>query len=113
MKKFLIGALALFPVLVFAAVTLSVKWAAPTTYTDGTTISDPITYNVYVGATGAEVKSQSALTATQATIAATANVQQCATITAVVNGVESAQSAEGCATKGFPVPSAPGKPTLQ
>jgi len=89
------------------ATTLTASWIAPTTNTDGSPISATVTYNLYTGAKGAEVKSQSGLTSTSVVISALAGTQVCARVTAVANNVESAQSPEVCATAPFPTPSAP------
>lgn len=107
MKRLLPFALLLLTAVAVAA-SLTASWTAPTQNTDGTAITAPLTYNLYTGAKGAEVKTQANLTATQATIAGlTAGAQTCATVTAVANGVESAQSAEVCATPAFPTPNPP------
>lgn len=111
MKKLFLALLA-FPAIVLAA-TLTATWTAPTTNTDGSAITATLTYNLYTGAAGAETKTQSALTSTTAAITATAGVSTCAKVTALANGVESAQSAEVCATPAFPTPNAPTGLTLK
>ena len=86
------------------------NWGAVTTYTDGTTISVPVTYNLYIGTAGKSSESAtpaetglSALTFTGSGYAAGTTV--CGEITAVAGGVEGARSNEACKT--FPaVPAA-------
>lgn len=106
--KRLLPLLLLVPLVALAA-SAAVTWTAPTGYTDGTTIAaaDKITYNLYAGAKGAEVLLQSGLTAPPANIPAQPGVEVCGEVTAVVNGVESDRSNEGCTTKPFPKPNAP------
>lgn len=106
-----LGAALLSPVAL--AQTLTAAWTAPTANTDGTPITAPVTYNLYSGAKGAEVKTQSALTATTITVAATPGTQLCVRVTAVVNALESAQSAEACGTRAFSTPAAPASLTLR
>jgi hypothetical protein len=95
------------------AQTLTASWTAPSANTDRTPITGPITYNLYSGTKGAEVKTQSALAATTTTVATTPGTQLCVRVTAIVNALESAQSAEACGTRGFSTPSAPGSLTLR
>jgi hypothetical protein len=87
----------------------ALSWTAPTTNTDGTAITATLTYNVYQGLSGALVKVQSNLTtaATTITTGLTANTTQCFAVTAIANGVESAQSTPACAAIPFPAPGAP------
>jgi hypothetical protein len=95
------------------AQTLTAAWAAPTANTDGTAITGPITYNLYSGARGKEVQTQSALTATTTAVPTTPGTQLCVRVTAIVNAQESAQSAEACGTRNFSTPAAPGSLTLR
>lgn len=93
----------------------AVSWSAPTANTDGSAIpAGALTYNLYQGLTGAEVKVQSALTAAATTVTAglTAGTSQCFTVTAVEAGVESAPSAETCALIPKPVPGVPTQITV-
>lgn len=89
------------------AQTLSVTWVAPTANVDGTAITAPISYNIYTGAKGAEVKVQSGVTTAATSVAAVPGIQLCVRVTSVVNALESAPSTEVCATKAFAVPDAP------
>ena len=95
------------------AATLTATWTAPTTNTDGSPITAPLTYNVYSGASGAEVRTQSGLTVTTQALTAAAGVKQCVQVTAVANDLESARTPEVCATPSFSVPNAPTGLTLQ
>lgn len=93
----------------------AVSWTAPTTNTDGSAIpAGSLTYNLYQGLTGAEVKVQSALTAASTTVTTglTAGTNQCFTVTAVEAGVESGPSAETCALIPKPVPGVPTQITV-
>jgi hypothetical protein len=87
----------------------ALSWTAPTTNTDGTAITATLTYNIYQGLTGALAKVQSGVTTTAATITAglTAGTTQCFAVTAVANGVESAQSNSACAAISQPSPNSP------
>lgn len=97
---------------VAAATALTATWVAPTMNVDGSTISGAVTYNVYSGAKGAEVKTASGLTTTTAQIAGTAGTALCVQVTALVNSQESARTPEVCGTPAFPVPQAPTGLTL-
>ena len=94
-----------------ASTAITLTWMAPTTNTDGSAIAGPITYNIYSGATktGTMAKVVSGLTATQ-NLAANPT-QPCYSVTAVVNGLESAQSGVVCVTGGVVVsnPNPPGQ----
>lgn len=93
----------------------TVTWTPPTTHTDGSTIAAGVlTYNLYQGLTGAEVKVQSGLTVASATVTAglTAGTTQCFTVTAIEAGVEGAQSAEACAAIPKLVPGVPTQITV-
>lgn len=85
-----------------------ITFAAPTQYTDGSMI-DPgtvISYLVYQGAKGAEKVQVATISETSATISTglAGGVEYCWQISAVVNGVESALSNEGCKAFAFPTP---------
>jgi hypothetical protein len=100
---------------VASAATASLSWTPPTANVDGSAITGTITYNVYQGVQGATpAKVQSALTTASATVTAglTPGTTQCFTVTAVVNGVESAQSNSGCAAVSYPTPGAPTQITV-
>ena len=87
-------------------------WVPSTTRTDGTTITGPVTTNIYQGATGAEVLLQSVPAGT-ATITLTAGLANGTTVcwvaTAVetATGLESARTNEVCKTFPQAPPSAP------
>jgi len=80
------------------------NWVAPTTYTDGTAITEAITYNVYFGTTATGILTQvaSGLTGTTYTdsqAALTAGSTACYAVTAVTPlAGESAYSAVACKT---------------
>ena len=84
-------------------------WTGPTLNTDGSAITGAITYNVYQGATGAETLAQSGLSTATATVTSglTVGSNVCFVVTAVVAGVESARSNEGCKLITAPQPNAP------
>jgi hypothetical protein len=106
MKRLL--ALLLLPLHAFAGTAL-VTWAAPTQYTNNTAITGQITYKVYRGlcaGTKAVVATVSGLTYTDNAAPDNANVGY--QVSAVVAGMESALSAEGC--KPIP-PLVPNPPT--
>jgi len=95
--------------------TATLAWGAPVDYTSGQPISGTITYNIYQGtqttpSTPTLTKVQSGVTSTGATVTAglTPGTTQCFAVTAVVAGVESAQSLQAC--KAIPLPT-PGVPT--
>ncbi len=86
-----------------AAPTATLSWTPPTTYTDGTAITQAITYNVYQGASALSLtKVASGVTTLTQTITTGLldGVTYFWSITAVVGGVESAQAAP--VSKTFP-----------
>jgi hypothetical protein len=88
--------------------TYTVTWSAPTQYTDNSTIAGAITYQLYVGASGQEVKYKTPVTAPPYVLVPTpAPGQTCVQVTATVNAVESARSTEVCATVVSPAPKSP------
>jgi hypothetical protein len=93
---------------------VTVVWTAPTGNTDGTPISTPISYNLYQGLTGALAKVATAISGTTATVMSglTQGTNQCFAVTAVVNGIESAQSNVACGLIPFSTPNAPGQTTI-
>ena len=103
-----------------AASTLTGAWTPPTTNTDASPISAPITYNLYQGtqmnpSTPATLtKVQSGITADAVTITTglTAGTTQCFAVSAVVNGIESTQTPQSCTPIPFPTPNAPGPITI-
>ncbi len=106
----LVAILALWAMPAFAGPPAAVlTWGAPTTNTDSTPITAPLTYNVYQGLTGSLVKVQSGLTSTAFTVTTglTLGTTQCFAVTAVANGQESAPSPSVCAPVAFPTPGQP------
>lgn len=87
------------------------SWTAPTTYSDGTPVTDPITYTVYQGLQGQpKAKGPTGITATTVTISTglLSGRTYCWAVTAATaTSPESAPSAEACKT--FP-PAAPEAP---
>ena len=80
----------------------TLTWVAPTTNTDGTAITLPLTYNVYQG-TGSTVGAtpvQTGVTALTLTITAglTDGTTACFAVTAVEGGQESVKSNVACKT---------------
>jgi hypothetical protein len=97
-----------------AAPSAALSYAAPTTNTDGSAITAPLSYNIYQGLTGALVKVQSAVAGLSVTITTglTAGTTQCFAVTAVENGVEGAQSNTACVAIPKPVPGVPTQVTI-
>lgn len=87
----------------------AVSWSAPAANADGSPLLGPVTYNLYQGLAGSLSKVQSGLTSTAVVVTTglTPNTTQCFAVTAVVLGVESAQSTAAC---GFVTPPTPGSP---
>jgi hypothetical protein len=88
----------------------SLVWTPPTLNTDGSAIAGAITYNLYQGpCAGPLVQVQSGLTVAAATVSTglTPGQNTGFAVTAVVAGLESAQTAAACATIPFPQPNAP------
>lgn len=118
MKKLLLAAFcALAAGAACAAPSAVASWTAPVAYTDATPIvtGTAVTYNLYQGVQGAAlVKVQSTIAAATVTVTAglTAGTTQCFAVTAVVGGVESAQSNAACAAVPLPTPNAPSQITI-
>lgn len=93
-----------------AGVAYTLTWTAPTLNTDGSSITGAITYQVYTGATGKEVKFGNPVTSPPYVVTPTpaAGTTLCAYVTATVGGVESAPSTEACGTIPKSTPNAPG-----
>lgn len=92
-----------------APLSVALSWTAPTTFTNGSAITGAITYNIYQGASGAEVSAQTGVSATSVTITTglSAGSTVCWQVTAVVGGVESSRTTEVCET----FPAQPNPPT--
>lgn len=98
--------------------TATLSWTLVTTRTDGSTISGAVTYNVYQGATGAEVKTQSVASGTSTLMISTGlagGTTVCWKMTAVetATGLESSQTNEACKTFPQAAPTAPTTLTVQ
>lgn len=82
--------------------TVTVTWGKISTYTDGTAIpaASPITYQLYVGASGSEVAYKTPVTSPPYVLNPTPapGTSFCVQVTATVGGVESVKSAEVCNT---------------
>ena len=100
------AALAQSPKAVIAGSDLTLSWVAPTTYTDGTPITDPITYNLYNNG----VLIASGLTSPTSTRMALAVGNPCYSATAVVDGVESVPSSPCYAVSVIAKPKTPSAP---
>lgn len=113
MLKRLLFLVAMLPMLVQAQATTPqfvVTWTPPTTNTDGTLITLPISYQLYTGPAGKEVKTGNPVTAPPYVVnnpAPLPGQTLCATITATVNGQTSVQTAEACGTIPFATPNPP------
>ena len=95
-----------------ATPTYTVTWSAPTKYTDQTTIAGAITYQLYVGPSGQEVRYKTPVTAPPYVLVPTPGPgQTCVQVTSTVNGVESIRSPEVCATVPLPPPIIPNPPS--
>lgn len=118
MRK-LFGALALMLAagVAFAATSASISWTGPTLNTDGSAITGAVTYNLYTGAQGVapEVTSvQKGITTPSATVTTglTAGATVCFAVSAVVGGVEGAQTAPSCVAVPLPTPGVPTQVTI-
>lgn len=116
LKQNVLIALAIFAVLAIVRVVhaatpqLTVTWTAPSNYVDGTAIGTAaITYQLYAGASGKEVKLGNPVTSPPYVISPTPapGVTECVQVTAIVNGVESAKTPEACGTIPYPAPNTP------
>ena len=88
---------------------VALGWAPPTTNTDGSTITAPLTYNLYMGVAGsALVEQQTGIVGVNYNFVTSlpTGVPVCFAFTAVESGVESSQSNIGCITVEY-VPNAP------
>ncbi len=82
-----------------------VNWVKPTTFADGTPLTGTVTYQLYIGPSGKEVKFGNPVTSPPYSATSPApGVNQCAQVTVIANGVESDRSAEACATIPYPKP---------
>lgn len=116
MKKLLLCLLLVPGVVLAAPPSATLTWTAPTKYTDGTTITVPLTYNVYQGLSGAtktRVLSNLVALTTTITTGLSPNSTVCWELTAVAGGQESAHTAEVCKTFPPQVPEAPAGLTVQ
>lgn len=112
--RLLLAAFLLVPALALAH-SFTEYWSAPTEYTDGTAIpaGTAITYNLYVGTAGhgseSSTPAQNAIRYLSAVYSTNlvAGEDVCATVTAVINGVESAHSNESCSVIPGSTPKAP------
>ncbi|HEY4355636.1 MAG TPA: hypothetical protein VGN16_07820 [Acidobacteriaceae bacterium] len=79
--------------------TATITFSAVTTYTDGTAIAGPVTYNVYQGAKGSTAKVKVGTITTINTSVSSGLLtgqEYCFEVTAVAGGVEGDHSNEGC-----------------
>lgn len=97
-----------------AAPTVTITWSAPTANTDGTALTGALTYQLYVGTKGAEVKYKTPVTSPPYVLVPTpsAGSQVCAQVTATASAVESAPSAEVCTQIPQSTPNAPSNVTI-
>lgn len=95
--------------------TATITWGPPTGNTDGTALAGTITYNIYQGAKGAEVKTASGVSGTSFTVSTglADGTTVCWYVTAVEGGQESAPSAEACKTFPPAVPLPPSSVTVK
>ncbi len=94
--------------------TVTITWSKVTTNTDNTVITDPVTYQLYVGTSGNEVAFKTPVTSPPYVIVPTPapGTQVCAQVTATAAGVESTKSVEVCGVVPKPTPNAPGNMKL-
>lgn len=119
--KRLFALLALLPLITVAqtAPTLTATWTAPTKNTDSSAITAALTYNLYAGTScTALVKAQRAIATTSVTLTGSTltglipGATYCFAVTAVANGVESAQSNTATVAIPSPTPNAPSQITI-
>lgn len=100
MTKLIAFALAMFAVSAFAANTATITFSAPTTRTDGSSISGALTYEVYQGLKGAAKVKVATISSTTSTISTglVSGNEYCWDVVAVeaANPAPSAHSAEAC-----------------
>lgn len=104
----------LVPLAQAATSQFSVSWSAPTTYEDASKITGAITYQMYVGASGKEVKFGNPVTSPPYVIVPTPapGVTTCVQVTSTVAAVESKRPTEVCGTVPFPLPNPPATTTI-
>lgn len=108
--KQLLALLLLAPLLALAAApTASLSWVPATLRADGTPLVGTPFFNIYQGASGAEVLAQSGVTSTPLTVTGTAGATVCFQVTQieVSTGAESARSIEACKAFAVSPPAAP------
>lgn len=94
----------------------TLTWSAPTAYTDGSPIAEPLTFQVYQGLQGAtKVKLGTPAAGTTRTISAglLGGKTYCWQVSTVAASGESALSNEACKTFPAPLPQAPAALTVQ
>lgn len=104
MKRLILALALLLPAIAWAANTATFSWGAVTQNTDGTTITGPVTYNIYqtaCGSTSGGSQVASGITGLAYVISTglADGTTYCWNLTAVAGGVESAYSNQ--ATKTF------------
>jgi len=88
--------------------TYTITWTASSQNIDNSPIVGAITYQLYVGPAGQEMKWGNPVTAPPYILSPTpAPGETCVQVTATVNKVESARSLEACATVAPPTPKSP------
>lgn len=107
MKKILGLFLALVSACALAASqnNVTITWTAPTQFTDGSSIgSAPVTYNLYGALSGVPLQQLATGLTNLSTVRTNVNPgNQCYALTAVVGGVESAQSNVSCVNVVAPI----------
>jgi len=109
------AAFVLPPIVAAASPTLTVTWTAPTKKEDGSLIAGTLTYQLYSGVSGKEVKLGVPVTASPyiVTTGIPAPGQTlCFQVTAILNGVESVRTPEACVTIPYPRPVSPTQITV-
>lgn len=88
---------------------LTIDFKAPTLNVDGTPIGGSLTYQVYLGASGKEIKYGAPIASSPYTfnLGMTPGQTVCAQVSTIANAVESIKSTEACATLPQPTPTAP------
>lgn len=100
-----------------ATPTATVSWTAPTTNTDGSSITAALTYNLYAGTSCTSMsKLVSGITTVSTVVTSPTTLAPgttvCFAVTAVANGVESAQSNTATTVIPYSTPGAPGQITV-
>jgi hypothetical protein len=110
MRTFLIGLILAFSLPAFAqvpTVSHTLTWNAPTTYADGTALTEALTYNLYQLVATKWTKVQSNINALTFTTQMAGGLESFEVTAVTADGRESAMSALASITVVLPLPAAP------